>query len=666
MVSSELRPFYENEAFEDDAKTTRTLNNIRKTLKTALEEHGSVRHLASILKVHGLHKSNFDFVANIENTINQKLNDISIDDNSNKEDKTIEAIHQEIFAAGKKAIGYDMLYRMIKEMYGKEEAKRLTGKMYDFSIALADSTNILKVYCYAVNANHLVISGRPFGQLHSGPCQRVSSYISALSETIHQLASHLAGAIAVGSFFFDIAHLMMYKQSVSIQTLKNNQHIRKNLGNEFQQFIHSVNHLSRNSNESPFTNVSIFDRVKLRAIIKDMEWYFPDTDVEKVVEYVLEIQDVFLDLFDAGDPLKNGAPYRFPIVTVNLSKSKSSSVLDKEMLDDICNRDIYRYNIFTSEGTKVASCCRLINDVEMMEYAGQANSFGAGGSINLGSHRVATINFNRIALEARCIDHYYQILDKRIEDTAKILAAHKQLIKLTSNKGLQMFLNNGWMSMNRLFSTFGIIGIVEAAETMIDKLGINEGDRAENITQFKTDVLTFLNRRVEEVSKKHGLIGNIEQIPGESMAVKLANVDKMLFGRGQVKYTMYSNQFIPLWKDCSVWEKFEEDGRYNQLITGGGIVHAQINDQVTSTQAKKLIRYAVKSGCEHFALNSVYSECDNKHTSLGKFDTCPVCGKDISSYFTRVVGFFTRVDAWNSTRREWEFPKRTFVDLKDL
>jgi anaerobic ribonucleoside-triphosphate reductase len=660
MICDELKLYDQKlEQFDGDAATTRTLRNIRNTLKSALEPYGGSRRLNEILKMHGLHPKNFDFVSNIENLINARLNDVSIDDNSNKEDKTIEAIHQEVFSCAKKAIGYDMLYRMMREKYGKEEAKRLSGSLYNFSLAMADSTNILKPYCYSINASSLVTTGRPFGQLPSKPAKRVSAYISALCETVHQLASHLAGAIAIGSFFLDITHLMIYKQKIALRDIQCDASCRKTLENEFQQFIHSVNHLSRNSNESPFTNVSIFDRIKLNTLIEDMAWYFPTDSIsaEEIIEYIIEVQNVYLDLYDKGDPSNNGRPYRFPVVTVNISRGGDNSIQDAVFLKDICNRSIFRYNIFASSGTKVASCCRLINNTEMMQLAGQANSFG-GTSISLGSHRVVTVNFNRIALEANSIDQFYSILESRIEDAAKILAAHKDLIKLTHDKRLQMFISNGWISLSRLFSTFGILGLVEATDTICRKLGVDGDD---NEDAFKHGVLTFLNAKVAEMSEKYNIIGNIEQIPGESMAPKLAYVDKLLFGKGQVPYELYSNQFVPLWKNASLWERLEADGKYNQLITGGGIAHAQIGEQITAVQAEKIIRYAINCGCEHFALNAVFAECKKGHVHLGKFATCPSCNSEIVDYMTRVVGFFTRVSAWNSVRREWEFPKRTFV-----
>jgi len=666
---------------EDNITTTRTLRNIKRSIKQNLKSKYDLESdevVEDFLEIHGLTKNRFDFVKNIETVITEKLNDVSIDANSNKNEKTIEAISQESIAPVKKAIGYDLLYRQMVSLYGKQEAKRLSGEMYDLSLGLSDSTNILKPYCWSLDASKIVTLGRRFGQLHSKPAKRVSSYISALCETIHQLSSHLAGAIAIGSFFLDVAHLSLYgKDKFDLRELKTNKRYRKKLENECQQFIHSVNHLSRSGAESPFTNVSIFDSVKLKALIKDMSWYFPfeqlpidkpknlETEEDEnefylnyVVDYIMEIQNIFLDFFDRGDPLKNGSPYRFPVVTINFAKKKWG---DKEIIEDTkflkqsCRRDIYRYNIFVSEGTKIASCCRLINNTEMLDFAAHANSFGGGGSISLGSHRVCTINFMRIAKEAKTKKEFFEILNERIDSAAKILKAHKNLIKTLTQQGLQMFISNGWINMNRLFSTFGLLGLYEGAKEFEKKFG--------NGSDITAEVLEFFNEKVSETSKKYEIIGNIEQIPAESFAIRLSKADKLIYGDKKIPYNLYANQFIPLWEDASIWDKMDEDGKYNKLITGGGIVHIQIGERVTAIQTEKIIKYAINSGCEHFALNSVWSECEDGHMNFGNLNICGECSKPIKEKYTRVVGFFTPVSSWQDVRREWEFPKRTFCDL---
>ena len=298
--------------------------------------------------------------------------------------------------------------------------------------------------------------------------------------------------------------------------------------------------------------------------------------------------------------------------------------------------------------------CRLINDGEMLELAAQSNSFGAGSIGSLGSHRVATINFNRIALEATSIDEFWKIYKQRIEDAKDILKAHKKLILMLASKGLQSFISQGWINMNRMFSTFGILGIYECEEILKKKFDIDY-----DITK---DILVYLNDKVHEYTKsEEGYIFNTEQIPAESYAVRLCTVDKLLFGEELVPYELLSNQWVPLWADATIWEKLEKDGKYNSLLTGGGIVHATIGERVTKTQAKEIINFAVKCGCEHFALNSIYSKCEQGHMNFGDLSKCPTCGADIIDKYTRVVGFFVPVSSMNKTRREWEIPRRTKV-----
>jgi ribonucleoside-triphosphate reductase len=686
-----------DEAFAN-ASTTRTLKNIRNTLIKGLkikyditDKDELTRVSDALLKIHGLHEVNFDFMSSFSTLVDNqaKLNDISIDSNANKSERNIKGSLKEIELSIDKLIGFDMLYRVMKEMYGQEEAKRLSGEMYDYSLGLSDSSNILIPYCWALDASKIVTAGRDFGILPSKPAKRVSSYISALCETVHQLSSHLAGAIAIGTFFLDITHLLVYKQRVPLSKLKDDKDVRKSIENEFQQFIHSVNHLSRNGIESPFTNVSIFDHDKLSALIgkENYGWYFPkmvkvlvdndmqgeDDDYKNVTEeqykefilsYIFEVQKIYVDLFDKGDPSNGGLQYRFPVTTINLSKYENEEgklQLDpnNELVNYIVKKDISKYNIFVSEGTKVASCCRMINNQEMMDMASSVNSFG-GGNISLGSHRVVTINFARIAYEADNYDSYLQLLRERVESSAKILKAHKVLILKLTELGLEPFIKNYWINMGRMFSTFGVLGIVEAGKILLARFDNNEFD-------YIKDIMYKFNGYCKEEAAKYNLIHNIEQIPAETFAVRLADADKILFENPYNLDPLYANQFVALWQDATIYEKMDRDGEVNQLLTGGGIVHIQVGSDVTATQAKNLIQYSVKSGSEHFALNAVYSKCEDcGHVAKDNFKICPKCGSEHTSHFTRVIGFFTQVESWNKTRREWEFPKRKFTDLNSL
>lgn len=680
-----------------DAGNTRTIKNIRETLNWSLKKkygkkNGELKAITdNLLKIHGLHEDNFDHINLFSKYIGKNINDLSIDANANKSEKSIKGVLKDLELSTDKLIGYDFLYRTMKELYGQDEAKRLAGDMYDYSLGLADSSNILIPYCYAIDASKLITIGRDFGVLPSKPAKRLSSYISSLCETVHQLASHLAGAVAIGSFFTDAAHILIYKERVSLKDIKEDKKTRKRIENEFQQFVHSVNFLSRNGNESPFTNISIFDKEKLDTFLSDDNygWLFPnrvevcvDNNMkgdeengeytykvskkefkEFVKDYVFELQKIFVEFFDKGDPLNGGINYRFPVVTVNFSKHKNEETgkdeLDKdnELLEYMIKKDISKYNIFTSYGTKICSCCRMVNNTELMDMAASVNSFG-GSNVSLGSHRVVTTNFTRIAYEADSYEEFLEILKDRVYSSAKILKAHRVLITKLAELGLEPFIKNGWINMNHMFSTYGVLGIVEAEKIIKEKYGNKDFD-------YMGDILVKFNNLCKEASKENNIIFNIEQIPAESFAVRLADADRLIYENPYNLDKLYANQFVPLWTDATIYERLEADGKYNQLLSGGGIVHAQANSKVTSLQAKNIILHAVECGCEHFAINVVYSQCKECHNIvIGNADICPKCGKKAFDHYTRVIGFFTKVEDWNPVRRDWEFQRRKFVDLK--
>lgn len=673
------------------SNVSRTLRNIRKNVTAKIKSEFGItdkeelnRKVDIVLKTQGLHESNFDFMTNFENGLQEKLNDISIDDNANKgTERSYKAYITDLTKPVFKLIGHDTLYRVMKDLYGRKEAKRLSASMYDYSLGISDSTGIGCVYCWALDTTKLVTVGRDFGTLKSSPAHRVSSYMSAVCETVHQISNHLMGACALATIFLDIAHLMIYKQRITLDELKHNSRgVRKTLENEFQQFIHSINFNSRTGGtESPFTNVSVFDKVKLRSMLSEENyaWYFPNkkivsTDLDKedkisdeefknyVIDYIFEVQKVFIDFFDKGDPLSNGANYKFPVCTLNISKDENNKILDKESLMYFCKKDISKYNVFCSLGTKIASCCRMVNSKEMMDsFASQVNSLGGGGTASMGSHRVVTINFQRIALEAQSMEDYYRILKQRIDDAAKILKAHKLLIFKLKDAGLQSFINNGYINPGRLFSTFGILGTYEAKRTLRQKFDIPED------VDIVKDILTYFNAESLKAGKQYNIVVNQEQIPAESMAVRFATVDKTLFNFGDDYYKLYANQHVPLWEDKTIFERLEIAGKYDQLLTGGSIVHLNIDGDTTPQQNFKLIDHAVHCGTEHFAINKCYTICnDCGEVMKHKTDKCEKCGSTSLDYILRIIGYFVRVSAFGKVRREWEFPRRVFTKAENV
>ncbi|MDD3628150.1 MAG: anaerobic ribonucleoside-triphosphate reductase [bacterium] len=161
--------------------------------------------------------------------------------------------------------------------------------------------------------------------------------------------------------------------------------------------------------------------------------------------------------------------------------------------------------------------------------------------------------------------------------------------------------------------------------------------------------------------KRDNTIYNLEFIPGESQAVKLCQLDTLL-GYNPKGFTLYSNQYLPLWEETSIYDRFKLQGKFDSHTTGGAILHINVQDSkpLSPIQFKTLLEQARTSGTVYFAINLAFSECKNSHYSTGQQEKCPVCQEEIVNQYTRVVGYLSKVSAWNKTRRTHDYPNRHF------
>ena len=951
------------DAYETDATTERTRKNIFSKLSKYMQDtYGKKGITNSLLKLQGISSKDFDYVSSVENFMLGNLTSNSINPNANKCETNMMRVMSEAEAPFRKLLGYDLLYRTCKRLYGKEKAEYLMNRVFSYDIYICDSTAIPQVYCWAINGTDLVIDGRNTGSLHCSAPQHLFSYISMLCGTMHTLSQNaLAGACACGTVFYDSAYLLM-KDGYTLDDIKNDLKLRKYIKNLYQNLIYDLSDTTRVA-EPPFTNISIFDSIKIRAMVENLSWLYEMvdiTDIEYITNYVLELQDIYCEVFDFGNPLVMtdrgvGDQFEFPVTTVNLSKDpETAEVMDKSFLKKICKLHIERYNIMTSNGSKVSSCCftsnqkvvintdkgvfydtfknlfdstkynftrdsvevmsngvwkkiksvivdyddyyykiktkngkviivtkdhlnptitgdissdniklhdclvnnstaidnkmsyssnkynyfdgfilgllfrkcnskkintytqiekfvnsyyfsndnihelftkfiridryynkylnleflresidfrkgildgiihdgliddtissksnkfietieilctslgvqnnvfslnnvnknkkyclsfsnfkdrndsnssqnyqevlsiekvkgsskaycveiidednpdpyfvlpngivthncRLSSDMMELVKSGAVNSFGGSGAMSIGSHRVILPNIVRFAIMSKTYQEFLDYLKQATEDVGLLLKAHKELLLRERNGGLQPYMDAGLIDINKLFSTFGFIGLWEAYNFLSEKKGKYE--------DIAVDIIKFYNNEVERVGKELGLMVNIEQVPGETIAVKFAKADALIFGKSKQPHILYSNQYIPLTEPVDMFTRMELDGKLNKLVTGGGIVHITSGEYVSPDQAEKIIEYASKCGNEFFAINvisSICGECGN--ITVGKVTKCKHCGGDITDYTTRVVGFKTLVSNW-IPERKIEFEKRFLCDLGSI
>lgn len=128
-----------------------------------------------------------------------------------------------------------------------------------------------------------------------------------------------------------------------------------------------------------------------------------------------------------------------------------------------------------------------------------------------------------------------------------------------------------------------------------------------------------------------------------------------------------ANQWCSLWEDHTLYEKMVRDGEIQGTCSGGSIVHINVDSKITKTQAKNLINEAIENGMAHYALNSVYVECEDcGHVHKGFVTECPKCKSSKLKHFSRIIGYFSQIEKWSKDRREYDFPRRKFLKATDI
>lgn len=624
------------------------------------------------LELSGISRNKLDIATISKEYFENHTSDISVDPNANVgQRKSLNTFTSEITKGLMKLDGYFLLWKYLRKIFGTEEASDLISGCISGDYYPHDLTKINVPYCVAISTFNIMIQGRPYGTLRSKPPKRASSFIAQCIEHLMSMSQEFAGAVAFGdllvnyAWYIDKEYGSLLEGVISCdydgpnpsRSHKNDLEIlQKKIENDFQSFTHVANNNFRIGGDSPFSNVSLYCRQTLENMFKN--YRYPDgTSPLDIINTIMSVQNTFMKFMSKKDPLSE-IPYRFPITTVSLFvNSEDREIVDADFLDDLAENNLEGiFNIFiTNDKARIASCCRMINNkTDLMKYKG-IDTFGNGG-LNLGSIRVITINMVRIARKSKDFDDFKEKIKIAMNNTAKILIAHRQLIKDRIDQNFLMFFKPlKWLDLDTMFfSTIGYNGIYESFQHLNYDLIDDQ--------KCAIEIFELCNQVMNDLACQYQIPFNMEQIPAEGAAVNMAKKDNIYFNEDQ--NLLYSNQFIPLWKDIDLISRAKIDGKLSKYFGGGVITHLNISSKTSKQQMIDLIKFAASCNLDHFALNCCFSKCENKHVSVTNGIICPTCGSDINEKFTRIVGYLTPVNDWVKERREFEFPRRKFGELK--
>lgn len=571
--------------------------------------------------------------------------DISIDSNSNVDDSSVIAYENELPKPFFRLNSYYLLWKYMRKLYGTETANKTVEMQLIGDIYINDFHGFgIKPYCFNFNTYDIMIMGLPFvKKIDSKPPTHLSSFMGQLGQFITYASNSVLGAVGLSDLFIIMSYYV--KKLLKDEKYTDKSYVWKDIKQELQSFIYTLNQPFRGGLQSPFSNVNVMDRSFLENLIPS--YIFIDGTTADI-ELVIKIQELFIDLMNEE---LHRTPLTFPITTACFATNDNNEIIDKEFLKKISeqNKEFAFINIYAGKTSTLSSCCRLRNNMEVKEYF---NTFGAGSS-KIGSLGVVTINLPRIAIKSNNnTEEFIRQLKEIATIAVKINNTKRHILRNRIENGNLPLYKLGFMDLKKQYSTTGIIGIYEALQYL--NLDIMKTDGQE----FLKEVLKTINFINDKFTKQYDYPHNMEQVPAENSSIKLSQKDRLFDYQEKIEF--YSNQFIPLINNANMLDRIKIQGKFDSLMSGGAILHINIEEKITDPKLiESIIENAVKNGVIYFAICYNIQRCLSGHMSVGKSQYCS-CGKEITDNFIRVVGFLVNTKAFHKVRRELDYPNRVF------
>lgn len=582
--------------------------------------------------------------------------DHSIDPNANVAGRDVITFNFEVPKPLMKLNSLFNMWKGVSALGGEEMAARILEDEIRGAIYINDAHDMARPYCFNYSTLDIALEGLPHvGRLTIKPPKSLSSFLHQVEQFVTTAANMTLGATGLA----DILIVASWYVDRILETGKDHKIVvgRENAISYVREllthFIYTVNYEFR-GNQSPFTNVSLYDKHFREQLIPA----YAIQGISPKDSTVDMVQKMYMDIF--REELRR-EPLTFPVTTACFSTEEVDGerrIRDLDFLDAVSGYNLEQgfINYYMGDTSTLSSCCRLRSNVNDLGYA---NTFGAG-STKIGSLGVVTLNLPNIALTVkgaeRAKEAFFEILEDRVKDISYINQFKREFLRDRVRRGSLPLYTLGYMDLGHQYSTCGFTGLHEALEILGYDIRNEEG------LSFAKEILGTINAVNDKMSAKWKAPHNMEQVPGETSSVKLARKDRIM---GLNKdYELYSNQFIPLCLEgVDILDRIYLQGQLDPACTGGAICHLNVGEPIEDIGAMNAIAYqACSDGVVYFAVNYALNRCSSGHITAGRdAGSCPICGSEITDTFTRVVGFLTNTKHWNKTRREVDWPNRVFM-----
>ena len=594
-----------------------------------------------------------DFIDNFIDA--ETVADASVDGNANVGNKDIRTLMNEMPKPHRKVLAYNKIYYELNKKYGFKTANEWLEKEWTKGLYLHDAdTSTFVPYCFAYDLKDLAEKGLFFlNNFNAEPPKHLSTFIDFVKEFISFNANRTSGACGLPNLIPYIYYFWKKDCREGYATKNDDYYARQ----QIQRFVYAINQpYVRDGMQSAFTNVSVFDGPYLEALFGGSK--FPDGSyMIDELDNIKKFQKLFME--EVSD-IRSKNMMTFPVLTISLLRQQGKFV-DEEFAKWGIRHNMKwaDSNLFIDDSVNsLSNCCRLKSNIDDLGYF---NSIG-GTALKVGSVKVSTLNLARLALENKTEQEYLIALRDLVELDCKVLDVVRHIIQRNVEKGLLPNFSKGLIDFEHLYSTVGVIGIYETMKsfgyTKLDEFGnVYYTDKA---MSFGEKIFKVIHQTKDHFALDKDYKINLEQIPGEQAANKMQQADTLLYPETVINdLPLYGNQFIPLGIQTTIQERVRIASTFDGYCNGGSIAHINIQAPFDNfDKAWSMTEWIANQGLTYFAFNVKIQVCKQNHAFFGK--KCPVCGGNVETEYTRIVGFYTPIKTWSKQRkeeyklREWE------------
>ncbi len=382
-----------------------------------------------------------------------------------------------------------------------------------------------------------------------------------------------------------------------------------------------------------------------------------------------------LEVWGEGD--RYGRVFEFPKCDFHISEETFQDPGQYKIFELACelaSRNGSTYFIFDRDEVTLSACCRLrttIDDTRMLRHPENMRFCG---------FQNVTVNIPQAAYRAaragggQILDHFLSELDGTMDLAVQAhLQKQSRIAEMMSGPGQPLWQigkvccdGKPYVDLATCTYIIGLIGLNDAVRFLIGQ----ELHESEEAMQLGLRIIAHMYLRTKKLSRKHGIKLTLEETPAESAARRLAKTDLIYYAKeaadvvkGENADTVYYTNSVHLTADAdvSLVDRIRQQAKFHCMIESGAITHAFVGEERPSAGAiAQLVRQSFfRTQSAQLTVSPEFTYCERCNTTMrGLQELCSQCGSSEVTGETRVVGYFSKIQNWNASKRYGELVAR--------